>query len=87
EEEEEEDDDINDGKAKLGSSGTIIIGKGDNVRALMAFGGTAKGGGGYVDLLNTLADVFPSQKVYAMGAPLATEFYLPAKAAKASNPQ
>ncbi|MDE6632419.1 MAG: hypothetical protein K2K23_05410, partial [Muribaculaceae bacterium] len=49
----EEEDDIDDGKAKLGSSGTIIIGKGDKVRALMAFGGTAKGGGGYVDLLNT----------------------------------
>lgn len=86
-EEDEDGDDINDGKAKLGSSGTIIIGKGENVRALMAFGGTAKGGGGYVDLLNTLADVFPSQKVYAIVAPLATEFYLPAKAAKASNPQ
>lgn len=83
----EEEDDINDGKAKLGSSGTIIIGKGENVRALMAFGGTEKGGGGYVDLLNTLAETFPSQDVYAMVAPLATEYYLPAKAAKASNPQ
>ncbi len=87
EDDEEVDDDVNDGKAKLGSSGTIIVGKGENVRALMAFGGTAKGGGAYVDLLNTLADVFPSQKVYAMVAPLATEFYLPAKASKASNPQ
>lgn len=81
------EDDINDGKAKLGSSGTIIVGKGDKVRALMAFGGTAKGGGGYVDLLNTLADEFPGKNVYAMVAPLATEFYLPEKAAKASNPQ
>lgn len=83
----EEEDDPEDGKAKLGSSGTIIIGKGDKVRALMAFGGTAKGGGGYVDLLNTLAETFPSRNVYAMVAPLATEYYLPAKAAKASNPQ
>ncbi|MDE7408691.1 MAG: hypothetical protein K2N09_01580 [Muribaculaceae bacterium] len=82
-----DDDDINDGKAKLGSSGTIIIGKGDKVRALMAFGGTAKGGSGYVDLLNTLADEFPGRNVYAMVAPLATEYYLPEKAAKASNPQ
>lgn len=78
---------IEDGNAKLGDSGTIIVGKGDKVRALMAFGGTAKGGGGYVDLLNTLAETFPSQQIYAMIAPLATEFYLPAKAAKASNPQ
>ena len=84
---DDDDDDINDGKAKLGSSGTIIVGKGDKVRALMAFGGTAKGGGGYVDLLNTLADQFPGKNVYAMIAPLATEYYLPEKAAKASNPQ
>lgn len=84
---EDDDDDINDGKAKLGSSGTIIVGKGDKVRALMAFGGTAKGGGGYVDLLNTLADEFPGKNVYAMIAPLATEYYLPEKAAKASRPQ
>lgn len=84
---DEEDDDLNDGKAKLGSSGTIIIGKGDKVRALMAFGGNAKGGGGYVDLLNTLADQFPDKNVYAMVAPLATEYYLPEKAAKASKPQ
>lgn len=83
----EEMPNVNDGNAKLGDSGTIIVGKGENVRALMAFGGTSKGGGGYVDLLNTLAETFPSQHVYAIVAPLATEFYLPEKAAKASNPQ
>ena len=53
----------------------------------MAFGGTSKGGGGYVDLLNTLANEFPNSNVYAMVAPLATEFYLPEKAANASKPQ
>ena len=84
---DDDDDDINDGKAKLASSGTIIVGKGDKVRALMAFGGSAKGGGGYIDLLNTLADQFPGKNVYAMIAPLATEYYLPEKAAKASHPQ
>ncbi|MBO5445546.1 MAG: hypothetical protein J5995_09455 [Muribaculaceae bacterium] len=87
---EEEDGETgveDDGVAKLGDAGTIIIGKGDKVRALMAFGGTSKGGGGYVSLLNTLAETFPSQRVYAMVAPLATEYYLPAKAAKVSNPQ
>ncbi len=86
-EEDDEEDDINDGKAKLASSGTIIVGKGDKVRALMAFGGNAKGGGGYIDLLNTLAEQFPGKNVYAMIAPLATEYYLPEKAAKASHPQ
>lgn len=84
---DEDEEDIDDGVAKLGSSGTIIVGKGDKTRALMAFGGTSKGGGGYVDLLNTLAEEFPGKNIYAMVAPLATEYYLPAKAAKASNPQ
>lgn len=73
--------------AKLEDSGTIIVGKGDKVRALMAFGGNSKGGSGYVDLMNTLASTFPGVNVYAMVAPLATEFYLPEKAAKCSNPQ
>lgn len=82
-----DEEDLEDGKAKLGSSGTIIVGKGDKVRALMAFGGTPKGGGSYVELLNSLASEFPDKNVYAMVAPLATEFYLPAKASKASNPQ
>ena len=53
----------------------------------MAFGGSASGGGGYVDLLNTLATEFPDKNIYAMIAPLATEYYLPEKAAKASKPQ
>lgn len=84
---DDEEEDLEDGKAKLGSSGTIIVGKGDKVRALMAFGGSASGGGGYVDLLNTLATEFPDKNIYAMIAPLATEYYLPEKAAKASKPQ
>lgn len=79
--------DEDQGVAKLGDAGTIIVGKGENVRALMAFGGKANGGGGYVSLLNLLAETFSSQHVYAMVAPLATEYYLPAKAAKISNPQ
>lgn len=78
---------LNEGTAKIGNSGIIIVGKGENVRALMAFGGSPSGGGGYVSLLNDLAETFPSVQVYAMVAPLATEYYLPAKAAKASKPQ
>ncbi len=78
---------LDEGNAKLGDSGTIIVGKGDKVRALMMFGGSAKGGSGYVELLNTLAETFPDKQIYAMIAPLATEFYLPEKAKKSSNPQ
>lgn len=76
-----------EGVAKIGDAGIVIVGKGDNVRALMAFGGSADGGGGYVSLLNTLAESFPSQRIYAMVAPLASEFYMPEKAKKVSKPQ
>ncbi len=78
---------LNDGMAKVGNSGIIIVGKGENVRALMAFGGSPGGGGAYIDLLNKLADEFPNCKVYSMIPPTATEYYLPEKAASASKPQ
>ncbi|MDE5849148.1 MAG: hypothetical protein K2H38_03310, partial [Muribaculaceae bacterium] len=64
-----------------------IVGKGENVRALMAFGGSPGGGGAYIDLLNKLADDFPGCTVYSMIPPSATEYYLPEKAASASKPQ
>lgn len=76
-----------DENAKLANAGIIIVGSGPNVRALMAFGGSSKGGGGYVDAVNSYAEAFPGVKVYAMVIPTATEFYLPEKAAKCSNPQ
>lgn len=76
-----------DENAKIADSGIIIVGKGEKVRALMAFGGSPKGGGGYVDLLNTMAKTFPGTTIYAMIAPLASEFYLPPKAATCSKPQ
>ena len=34
--------DISDGTAKIANAGILIVGKGDKVRALMAFGGSAK---------------------------------------------
>ena len=73
--------------AKIANSGIVIVGSGKNVRALMAFGGSEKAGKGFADLVNLYARTFPGVKVYGLVAPLATEFYLPAKAAKASRPQ
>lgn len=73
--------------AKVANAGIIIVGSGEKVRALMAYGGTAKGGGAYVSAVNAYAEAFPGVNVYAMPVPTATEFYLPEKAAKCSNPQ
>lgn len=73
--------------AKIANAGIVIVGSGSNVRALMAFGGTEKLIRPYVDLINEYAEALPNTKVYALVAPLATEFYLPEKARKCSKPQ
>lgn len=73
--------------AKIANAGIIIVGKGENVRALMAFRASPARAQAYVDLINHLAETFPNARVYAMPAPLATEFYLPEKAQKNSGPQ
>lgn len=73
--------------AKIATSATIVVGKGENVRALMVFGGSAKSGKSYAEMLNYYADQLPGVHIYALVAPLATEYYLPDKAKNASKPQ
>ena len=73
--------------AKLGNSGIIIVGSGDNVRALMAYGGSAKSGRRYASTLNLYKETFgPSVNIYSMVVPLATEYYCPEKARKTTRP-
>lgn len=73
--------------AKLSSSGTIIVGSGEKVRALMAYGGGKESGKSYVSMMTAFVDAFPGKNIYAVIAPIATEFYLPEKARNVSNPQ
>lgn len=76
-----------DENAKIADAGIVIVGSGAKVRALMAFGGGEKATEGYAELLNEYARKFPSAKVYALIAPLASEFYLPEKASECSRSQ
>lgn len=77
-----------DGTAKIANSGIIIVGSGKNVRALMAYGGTAKGGGDYARAANKYKETFgEGVNVYCMVIPTAVDFYLPTKARSASAPQ
>lgn len=76
-----------DANAKVGNSGIVIVGTGSNVRALMAFGAGTKGGTPYIGLINEYVKEFPGVNIYALIAPLASEYYMPDKAAKVSNPQ
>ena len=77
-----------DEKAKIANKGIIIVGSGPNVRALMAYGGSSKGGVQYAEAANEYKRAFgPSVNVYCMVIPTAVDFYCPEKARRSSNPE
>ena len=74
--------------AKVGSSGIILVGSGDNVRALMGFFGTEKGGAKYAEVVNKYGATFGSSvNVYCMPIPTSTEFYCPEEASRFTKKQ
>lgn len=77
-----------DDKAKVVNSGIIIVGSGENVRALMGFWATEKNGGNYALTVNRYDAVFgDSVRVYCMPIPTSTEFYCPPSAKKSVKEQ
>lgn len=77
-----------DDNAKIANAGIIVVGKGDKVRALMAFGGSSKGGGQYSEAANKYKEVFGDKvHVYCMVIPTAAEFYCPDNALSCTRPQ
>jgi hypothetical protein len=68
--------------AKMSQSGILIVGSGDNVRALMRFGGTETSTNPYISAINAYATALPNVKIYSMVAPIAMEFYCPEDARK-----
>ena len=75
-----------DENAKIANKGIIIVGKGDKVRALMAYGGSANGGVAYAQAANEYKKVFGKDvNVYCMVIPTAVDYYCPEKARKCSN--
>ncbi|MDO4771429.1 DHHW family protein [Porphyromonas sp.] len=74
--------------AKLSDNGIIVVGKGENVRALMAFGGSKSAGNSYAEAANTYQQALgDSVQVYCMVIPTAAEFYCPEKVKKYTRPQ
>ena len=74
--------------AKVSNSGIILIGSGENVRALMGFFGTEKGGVKYAETVNKYGETFGSSvNVWCMPIPTSTEFYCPEEAAKFTKRQ
>ena len=76
-----------DDNAKVAAAGIFIVGTGENVRALMAYGGSPQAAQAYVNTVNAYAQALPGVNVYALPIPTSTEFYLPEKVAKSSKPQ
>lgn len=77
-----------DENAKIANAGIIIVGKGDKVRALMAYGGGPKGCVGYAQAANKYKEVFGDKvNIYCMVIPTAVEFYCPDKVKKRTNQQ
>lgn len=74
-----------DENAKIANAGIIIIGPPGKVRALMAYGGEATGGGAYAEVINKYKRAFPSVNVYCMVIPQAAEFYCPDKARRSTK--
>ncbi len=74
--------------AKVASSGIILVGSGENVRALMGFFGTERGGAKYAETVSLYGAAFGrSVNVYCMPIPTSTEYYCPEEASKFTKKQ
>lgn len=83
-----EEEPLIEGTAKIANAGIMIVGTGENVRALMAYGGSEKMGGEFAQTANKYKETFGSGvNVYAMAIPTAIEFYCPTKAKGHTKPQ
>ncbi len=80
-------EEVADENAKIANAGIVIVGKGDKVRALMAFGGSGTGCVGYANSANKYKETFPNVNIYCMVIPTSMEFYCPEKVKKHTKPQ
>lgn len=80
-------EEIADENAKIANAGIVIVGTGDKVRAMMAFGGGPNSCLSYAEAANKYKETFPDVNVYSMIVPISIEFYCPEKVKKASKPQ
>ncbi|MCR4918342.1 MAG: hypothetical protein K5928_00795 [Prevotella sp.] len=78
-----------DENARLADAGVIVVGSGPDVRALMAYGGSARSGLPFARACRLYQQRLAplGVQVYAMPVPLASEFYTPQKALRFTRPQ
>lgn len=72
---------------RIANAGIIIVGKDENVRAMMVYGGNS-GGNAYAEAANTYKRTFGSSvNIYCMVIPTAIEFYCPEKVKRRTHSQ
>lgn len=76
-----------DEKAKVANAGIVIVGRDENVRALMCYGGSAKAGTPYANVCNLYHKELPGVNIYCMIIPSAAAFYMPEKVQNMSKDQ
>lgn len=77
-----------DDDAKIANAGVLVTGSGENVRGMLAFGGSSRGGVAYAEAVNKYKQTFGEDvNVYCMVIPTSIAFYCPDKARRATNPQ
>jgi len=80
-------EEVADENAKIANAGIVVVGTGDKVRAMMAFGGGPNSCLSYADAANKYKETFPDVNVYSMIVPISIEFYCPEKVKRATKPQ
>ena len=74
--------------AKVATSGIILVGSGENVRALMGFFGTERGGAKYAEVVSQYGAVLGSSvRIWCMPIPTSTEYYCPEEASRFTKKQ
>ena len=80
-------EELADENAKIANAGIVVVGTGDKVRAMMAFGGGPNSCLSYADAANKYKETFPDVNVYSMIVPISIEYYCPEKVKRATKPQ
>lgn len=82
-----EEKSLADENAKVANAGIIVVGNPPNVRAMMAYGGTATSGGAFISTVNNYAKTFPNQNIFVVVASSPGEFYMPEKVKGRNKPE
>lgn len=69
------------------SNRVIVVGSGQNVRALSSFGGTPQMADPYIEMVGEYMKALPGVSIYAFVIPTGCEFYLPDRAKNMCKPE